>query len=174
MRDFLTAYGVFQLVCRSPNGDLLWEQQTDNVVTVVGKNLAFNTFLNGNNYTVTGPYIGLISGHSFVAVSTNDTMSVHPGWLEAGNANPPTYSGNRITCPWTAAVGGQIGFAAAVTFTFTGSGTVQGAFIVYGPGALATIDTTVGTLWSATAFLNGPQVVNAPGSTVQVNYTVSM
>ena len=96
--DHLDAQGVFTAVCYDKDGNVKWEDTFDNVVTTVGKNLAFNTFLNGSAYTVTGPYMGLISNTSFTAVSAADTMTSHAGWLEAGNANAPTYSGTRNTC----------------------------------------------------------------------------
>lgn len=66
--------------------------------------------------------------------------------LEAGNANAPTYSGTRKTCEWNAASGGSKALSAALSFAFTGSGTVKGAFLVFGTGALNTIDNTAGTL----------------------------
>ena len=171
--DTLDAKGVFSAVCYDAHGNVKWEDTFDNVVTTVGKNLAFNTFLNGSAYTVTGPYMGLISNTSFSAVSVNDTMTSHAGWLEAGNANAPTYSGTRNTCAWAAASGGAIALSASLTFTFTGAGTVTGAFIVYGAGAVNTIDNTSGTLWSAGQFTGGNKTVASTDQLV-VSYTVSM
>jgi hypothetical protein len=171
--DQLRAHGVYTAVCYDKDGNVKWEDTIDNVVTTVGKNLAFNTFLAGSSYTVTGPYMGLISATSFSAVSASDTMSSHSGWLEAGNANAPTYSGTRNTCVWSAASGGSISLSASLTFTFTGSGTVTGAFINYGTGALSTIDNTGGTLWSAGQFTGGNKTVASTDQLV-VSYTVSM
>lgn len=172
MKDHLSIHGHFQMDCRI-GGDLIWTRDFDNVVATVGKNLAFNTFLNGSNYTVTGPYIGLISGQGFTGVAATDTMSSHPGWVEAGNANPPTILGTRNLCVWQNANAGSIQFVGPSNFVPTEAGVIQGAFIVYGSGAVNTIDNTGGTLWSAGVFQGGAQTIPV-GSTLQVYYLVSM
>src|SRR5690349_14341590 len=101
------AKGVFTLRhyrLRVPDGSLdyflLHEEEFPNTVVTVGKNLALDTFLAGSAYTVTGPYMGLISSVGYSAISAADTMASHAGWAEAGNANAPTYSGNRKTAAW--------------------------------------------------------------------------
>ena len=144
-----------------------------NVVCTVGKNLALDTFLAGAAYTVTGPYLGLISLTSFTGVNAADTMASHAGWLEAGLANAPTYTGNRKTVAWLAATAGAKAMSAAQAFAITGTGTVKGAFLVYGSGALATKDTTAGTLWSAGTFTTGDKAV-ANLDTLNVSYSTSL
>lgn len=171
--DDIEAHGRFRFECRNADGNLRWVEEIDNVVCTVGKNLAFDTFLAGSSYTVTGPYMGLISGTSFSATAAADTMTSHAGWLEAGNANAPQYSGTRQTCAWSAASGGAKALSAALSFTFTAGGTVQGAFITYGSGAVSTIDNTAGTLWSAGSFTSGARTV-LTGDIIQVSYSVSM
>lgn len=150
-----------------------WRERWDNTVVTVGKNLALDTFLAGSAYTVTGPYMGLISLTSFSAIAAADTMSSHAGWLEAGNANAPTYSGTRKTAAWNAASGGSKALSAALSFAFTGTGTVKGAFLVFGTGALNTIDNTAGTLYSAGLFGTGDRAVLS-GDTLNVSWTGSM
>ena len=52
-------------------------------------------------------------------------------------------------------------------------GTVKGVFIVYGSGAVSTIDSTTGVLYSAGLFTGGDQaVVNT--NTVTVTYSTSL
>jgi hypothetical protein len=150
-----------------------WREEFDNVVTTVGKNLALDTYLAGSAYTVTGPYMGLITNTSFSAVAAADTMSSHAGWLEAGNAHSPTYSGSRGTAAWSAASAGAKSLSAALGFSITANGTIKGAFLVYGAGASATIDNTSGTLYSAGLFTSGDQVVTS-GGTLNVTYTASL
>ena len=117
--------------------------------------------------------MGLISSTSYTAVSAGDTMASHAGWLEAGGANAPTYSGNRKTAVWSAASAGAKALSAALSFAITSSGTVKGAFIVFGSGAVNTKDNTSGTLWSAGTFATGDKsVVN--GDTLNVNYSTSL
>ncbi len=167
------AHGTYEFVCVGADGVERWRETIHNVVATVGKNLAFNTFLAGSSYTVTGPYMGLISGTSYSAVSASDTMTSHSGWLEAGNANAPQYSGSRPTCVWSAASGGAISLSAALNFAFTASGTVEGAFVTFGSGASPTIDNTGGTLWSAGVFTTGARSV-LNGDQINVSYSASM
>src|SRR6266404_1532570 len=99
-----------------------WHDTAPNVVATVGKNLALDTYLAGSSYTVTGPYLGLISSTSFSAVAAGDTMASHSGWLEAGNANAPTYTSPRKTAAWSAASAGAKALSAALSFAITGTG----------------------------------------------------
>jgi hypothetical protein len=167
------AHGRYEIECIGANGELKWREIIDNVVQIVGKNLALDTFLAGSAYTVTGPYMGLISSTSYSAVAAGDTMASHAGWLEAGGANAPTYSGNRKTAAWSAAASGSKALSAALSFAITSSGTIKGAFLVYGSGASATKDNTGGTLWSAGTFSTGDKTV-ANGDTLNVNYSTSL
>ena len=144
-----------------------------NVVCTVGKNVMLDAALAGSSYTVVGPYMGLISSTSYSAVAAADTMTSHAGWLEAGTANAPTYTAPRKTCAWSAASSGSKSLSASLSYAITGSGTVKGCFIVYGTGALSTIDNTAGTLYSAGLFTGGDQpVVN--GNTLAVSYSTSL
>jgi hypothetical protein len=167
------AHGRYEIECIGADGELKWREVIDNIVQTVGKNLALDTFLAGSTYTVTGPYLGLISSTSYSTITANDTMASHGGWLEAGGANTPTYSGNRKTAVWSAASGGSKGLSAALSYAITGTGTVKGAFLVYGSGASATKDDTGGILWSAGTFSTGDKGV-ANGDTLNVNYSTSL
>ncbi len=150
-----------------------WDDKAPNVVTTVGKNLALDTYLAGSSYTVTGPYIGLISSASWSAVDAADTMSSHAGWLEAGNAHAPTYTAPRKTCAWNPAGSGAKALSAALAFGITGTGTVKGVFVVFGTGAVSTIDNTSGTLYSAGLFSGGDKAVGN-GDTINASYTASL
>jgi len=167
------AHGRYEIECIGPDGKLKWRETIENVVATVGKNLALDTFLAGAAYTVTGPYMGLISSTSYTAVAAGDTMASHSGWLEAGGANAPTYSGNRKTAVWSAAASGSKALSAALSFAITGTGTCKGAFLVFGSGASATKDNTSGTLWSAGTFSTGDKAV-VNGDTLNVNYSTSL
>ena len=130
------AHGRYEIECIGADGKLKWRDTIENVVATVGKNLALDTFLAGSAYTVTGPYMGLISSTSYSAVAAGDTMASHAGWLEAGGTNAPTYTGNRKTAAWSAAASGSKALSAALSFAITGTGTVKGAFLCFGSGAL--------------------------------------
>lgn len=167
------AHGFYTVECVGPDGKVKWTDTIENVVATVGKNLALDTYLAGSAYTVVGPYMGLISSTSFSAISAADTMASHAGWLEAGNANTPTYTSPRKTAAWSAASAGSKALSAALAFAITGSGTVKGCFLVYGSGALTTIDNTAGTLYSAGLFTGGDKIV-ANLDTLNVSYTASL
>jgi hypothetical protein len=172
MHEHTAAHGVYTIECYDSAGILKWSETFDNVVATVGKNLALDTYLNGASYTVTGPYMGLISDTSWSAVSASDTMASHGGWLEAGTAQDPHYSGTRKTCVWAAASSGSVALTAALSFAITSAGTIRGGFIVFGSGASSTIDNTSGTLYSAGAFGSPKTVANA--DTLNVSYTASL
>jgi hypothetical protein len=167
------AHGRYEIECIGADGKLKWREVIDNVVATVGKNLMLDASLAGAAYTVVGPYMGLISSTSYSAVAATDTMASHSGWLEAGGANTPTYSGNRKTAVWSAATAGGKALSAALSFAITSTGTVKGAFLCFGTGAVNTKDDTNGVLWSAGTFSTGDKaVVNS--DTLNVNYSTSL
>ena len=173
MSEAAEAHGRYVIECVGADGRVKWREVIDNVVCTVGKNLMLDTALAGAAYTVVGPYMGLISSVSYTAVAAADTMTSHAGWLEAGGANAPTYTGNRKTAAWSAATAGGKALSAALAYAMTGSGTVKGAFLVYGTGASATKDDTGGTLWSAGTFTTGDKAV-VNGDTLNVSYSTSL
>ena len=167
------AEGVYTFKCfEYEGGPLLWEQTIDNVVCTLGKNLMLQTALTGSAYTVTGPYMGLISSVSYTAVAAADTMASHTGWTEAGSTNAPTFAA-RVAPAFGTASAGALATSSATSFTMTGAGTLVGAFITYGTGAVTTLMSTAGTLLSAGAFTGGNQPVNS-GNVVQVTYSISL
>lgn len=184
LRDRLTRTGVKGFFDRLLNGkrmlsefmaipiDQKWADTAVNVVCTAGKNLALDTYLAGSAYTVVGPFMFLINTNASAAVA-GDTMSSHPGWLEVGNANAPTYTSPRKTCAWSAASAGAKALSSAQSFAITSSGTVGGCGIVFGSGAVSTIDSTAGTLYSAGAFTGGSKAVTN-GDTLNVSYSTSL
>jgi hypothetical protein len=158
--------------------DLVWGATADNTVCTVGKNLALDTFLAGSAYTVVGPFLGLISSASYSATAAGDTMASHAGWTEAGTTNAPQWttpaSGARHTtnAGWASASAGSKALSAAKAFSISTAGTVKGAFLVYGTGAVATAMDTNGTLMSAGVFSGGDKVV-ANLDTLNVSYSLA-
>lgn len=168
--------GVFEFE-HIRDGKVIYTEKFPNTVVTVGKNLALDTFLAGSSYTVTGPYLGMISSASYSAISAADTMASHAGWLEAGTTNAPQWTtpaaGARATCAWSAASAGSKALSAAAAFSISTSGTLKGAFIVFGSGAVATNLSTAGTLLSAGLFTGGDRAV-LNGDTVNVSYSLSL
>lgn len=169
--------GHYHVECRDKDGNLKWEEKFPNLVVAVGKQLMLDTLLKGSAYTVTGPYLGLISGtgNTFAAA---DTMASHAGWSEF---TPYTVGGSAVR--GTAVFGSSTSSgltpsnvttsaASAITYTITGGGgTVGGCFLVTGPGASSTISNTSGTLYSAGAFATAK--ITTAGDTVSVTYSTT-
>lgn len=146
------------------------------VTGTTGTTLNFTT-VTGLTMTITGGNVTTTS-----ATRIGDTMSSHANWTEAGNANAPTYteplSGlqQRPLCSWSAASSGSKSLSASLEFDFTGgagSWTIEGGFICFGSGAVHTIDSTAGHLWSAGAFTAGSKVVQS-GDNVKASYATSL
>jgi len=173
LSEHAEAHGRYEIECIGADGKLKWREVIDNVVCTVGKNLMLDTAFAGAAYTVVGPFMGLISSTSYSSVAAGDTMASHSGWLEAGGATAPTYTGARKTAVWSAATAGGKALSATLSFAITSSGTVKGAFLVYGTGASATKDDTGGVLWSAGTFSTGDKAV-VSSDTLNVNYSTSL
>jgi hypothetical protein len=153
-----------------------WSDEIDNTVMTEGKNVILDQALAGAAYTVTGPYMGLISSVSYTAIAATDVgtqINGTNGWKEAGGANAPTYTGNRKTCVWSAAAGGSKALSASLSFAITGTGTVKGAFLVFFTNAVATKDDAHGTLVSAGLFGTGDRAVLS-GDTLNVSYSLGL
>jgi len=171
-------FGKYLAICRNKDGSIFWREEFDNLLTQTGKGFLMDEALSGSSYTA-ACYMGLISSTSFTAISAGDTPTSHSGWLEAGSANAPTYSGNRQTCAWSAstvsgasAYSATKAFSAGLSFTFTGSGTVEGAFIVVGSGASATIGNTGGILYSAGTLNTAQPVIS--GNVLTISYSTTL
>lgn len=172
LSDLETAW-LEQPWAEQPDGSWAYVEQFRNTVVTVGKNQMLTSALTGSAYTVTGPYMGLISSVGYSAISVNDTMASHAGWTEAGNANAPQYTGTRKTCVFAAASAGAMALSAALVFTISSNGTIKGCFITYGSGAVNTIDSTAGVLFSAGLFTGGDRAV-LTNDIVNVSYSISL
>lgn len=177
--DIVRTLGRFHAVCRDKNGNIKWEDEFDNLLTTVGRNHMLDNYLAGSGFTQVGPYLGLISSVGWSAVNAADTMGSHAGWNEAGNGvNYPNWStpasNARGAMSWSAAAAGAKATSSATSFTIaTNGGTVKGAFIVLGSGAVATNASTAGTLFSAGTFSGGDKIV-AVSDTLAVSYSLTL
>jgi len=163
--------GVYNVQCIGPDGRLKWEDTADNIVTNVGKDLALDTFLAGSAYTA-AVYMGLADSAA-ASCTASDTMASKTTWLEVGGANAPAYTSPRKTPAWSSSASGSKSTSSAVSFAITSTGTVGGCFLVFGPGAITTIDSTAGVLYSCGAFTGGTKSVSS-GDTLNVTYTASL
>lgn len=169
--------GHYHVECRDAAGNLKWEESFPNLVNAVGKELMLDTLLKGSAYTVTGPYLGLISGGS-PTFAASDTMTSHSGWTEfvnytvGGSAVRGTAVFASASSAGTTPTNVTTSAASAITYTITGAGgTVGGCFLVTGSGASSNQSNTGGTLYSAGAF--GTAKVTTAGDTVSVTYSTT-
>ena len=170
--------GFYEVKCHDKDGNLKWEDSFPNLVNAVGKELMLDTLLKGSSYSVTGPFLGLISGASPTFGTGSDTQTSHAGWTEFVNY---TVGGSAVRGTAVFAVATSAGStpsnvttsaAAAITYTITGAGgTVGGCFLVTGSGATSAQSNTGGTLYSAGAFTTAK--VTTAGDTVSVTYSTT-
>jgi hypothetical protein len=167
--------GQYIVECRDAAGNLKWEEEFPNLVVAVGKELMLNTLLRtSGTYTTVGPFLGLINNSTTFAAA--DTMTSKT-WTEL-----TTYtvggSGVRGTAVFAAATSTgttpsnvTTSTATAITYTMTGSATVYGCFLVTGTGAVSTISSTAGVLYSEGNFSTAKTVTS--GDTVTVTYSTT-
>jgi hypothetical protein len=167
--------GRYELECFDRDGNIKWRDNVDNLIARVGLDYLLDSALSASALTTVGPFMGLISSVSYSAIAAGDTMASHAGWREAGSTNAPTISGTRMTLNglFSASSAGIKGMSSNVTFNFTGTGTVKGVFLVTGSGAVATLMSTAGTLFSAGLFTGGDKVVGN-GDTLNASFTATL
>ena len=167
--------GYYHVECRDADGKLKWNEEFPNLVVAVGKQLMLDTLLRtSGTYTTVGPFLGLINNSTTFAAA--DTMT-SKSWTEL-----TTYtvggSGVRGTAVFAASTSSgstpsnvTTSTATAITYTMTGSATVYGCFLVTGSGAVSTLSSTAGTLYSEGNFSTAKTVTS--GDTVSVTYSTT-
>jgi hypothetical protein len=170
--------GFYEVKCHDKDGNLKWEDSFPNLVNAVGKELMLDTLLKGSSYSVTGPFLGLISGASPTFGTGSDTQTSHAGWTEFTNY---TVGGSAVrgTAVFASATSAgstpsnvTTSAATAIVYTITGAGgTVSGCFLVTGSGASSAQSNTGGVLYSAGAFTTAK--VTTAGDTVSVTYSTT-
>jgi len=167
--------GVYTVECRDAEGNLKWNEEFPNLVVAVGKQLLLDTLLRtSGTYTTVGPFLGLINNSTTFAAA--DTMSSKT-WTElttytvGGSAVRGTAVFAASTSSGTTPSNVTTSTATAITYTMTGSATVYGCFLVTGTGAVSTISSTAGTLYSEGNFSTAKTVTS--GDTVTVTYSTT-
>ena len=167
--------GHYYVECRDAEGNLKWEEKFPNLVVAVGKQLMLDTLLRtSGTYTTVGPFLGLINNSTTFAAA--DTMT-SKSWTElttytvGGSAVRGTAVFAASTSSGTTPSNVTTSTATAITYTMTGSATVYGCFLVTGSGAVSTISSTAGTLYSEGNFGTAKAVTS--GDTVSVTYSTT-
>ena len=167
--------GFYKVECRDAQGNLKWDEEFPNLVVAVGKQLLLDTLLRtSGTYTTVGPFLGLINNSTTFAAA--DTMTSKT-WTELTTY---TVGGSAVRGTAVFAAASSSGStpsnvttstATAITYTMTGSATVYGCFLVTGTGAVSTISSTAGTLYSEGNFSTAKTVTS--GDTVTVTYSTT-
>lgn len=168
--------GHYYVLCKDANGNVKWEEEFPNLVVAVGKQLMLDTLLRtSGTYTTVGPFLGLIGNSTTFAAA--DTMTSKT-WTEFTNYTVGG-SGVRGTAVFAASSSSgttpsnvTTSAASSITYTITGAGgTVYGCFLVTGTGAVSTLSSTAGTLYSEGNFTTSKAVT--AGDTVAVTYSTT-
>lgn len=167
--------GYYHVECRDANGNIKWNEEFPNLVVAVGKQLLLDTLLStSSTYTTVGPFLGLINNSTTFAAT--DTMSSKT-WTElttytvGGSAVRGTAVFGAASSTGTTPSNVTTASATAITYTMTGSATVYGCFLVTGTGAVNTISSTAGVLYSEGNFATAKTVTS--GDTVSVTYSTT-
>lgn len=118
LAEALHARGVYTFDCYGPDGALKWHDTIDNVVTTVGRNAVLDDALAGSAYTVTGPYLGLISSVSYVSLATTISSGAYTTGTGAVSLTTAASHGLGVGDTFTIASAAGTGSFAALNATF--------------------------------------------------------
>jgi hypothetical protein len=169
--------GWYHVVCRDKDGNIKWEEGFPNLVVAVGKELLLDTFLKGSSYSVVGPFLGLTNASLTPAATDTMTTLVGGGkeftnYTVGGSAVRGTAVFAVATSAGTTPTNITTSTASSVTYTITGAGgTIYGCFLVTGTGAVSTLSSTAGTLYSEGNFATAK--ATTAGDTVSVTYNTT-
>lgn len=169
--------GHYHVVCRDKDGNVKWEDEFPNLVVAAGKQLMLDTLLKGSSYSVTGPFLGLTNASLTPAATDTMTTLVGGGkeftnYTVLGSAVRGTATFASATSSGTTPSNVTTSAASSITYTITGAGgTVYGCFLVLGSGAVSTLSSTAGTLYSEGNFTTAK--TTTAGDTVSVTYSTT-
>lgn len=168
--------GWYHVVCRDKDGNIKWEEEFPNLVVAVGKQLMLDTLLRtSGTYTTVGPFLGLISNNTTFAAAdtmTSKTWTEFTNYTVGGSAVRGTAVFSASTSTGSTPSNVTTAAASAITYTITGAGgTVYGCFLVTGTGAVNTLGSTAGVLYSEGNFTTAK--TTTAGDTVSVTYSTT-
>ena len=167
--------GQYIVECRDAAGNLKWNEEFPNLVVAVGKQLMLDTLLRtSGTYTTVGPFLGLINNSTTFAAAdtmTSKTWTELTTYTVGGSAVRGTAVFAAASSSGTTPSNVTTSTATAITYTMTGSATVYGCFLVTGTGAVSTISSTAGVLYSEGNFSTAKTVTS--GDTVTVTYSTT-
>jgi hypothetical protein len=167
--------GHYYVECRDKDGNLKWTEEFPNLVVAVGKQLMLDTLLRtSGTYTTVGPFLGLINNLTTFAAAdtmTSKTWTELTTYTVGGSGVRGTAVFGASTSSGTTPSNVTTSSATAITYTMTGSATVYGCFLVTGSGAVNTLSSTAGVLYSEGNFATAKTVTAS--DTVSVTYSTT-
>lgn len=156
------ARGIFRAAL-TRNGQIVWEDEFNNLVFTAGKNELLDKGFAGASYTAAW-YMFLVDGASAPTFNAADTAASHAGWSE----NTGYSNATRPAISWAAADAGAKS-STGTAFNINASGTIAGA----GVATNSTKGGTTGIFYSGGAFTGGNRSVLS-GDTLTVTWTGSL
>lgn len=168
--------GHYYVLCKDKNGNVKWQEEFPNLVVAVGKQLMLDTLLRtSGTYTTVGPFLGLIGNNTTFAAAdtmTSKTWTEFTDYTVGGSAVRGTAVFAAATSSGTTPSNVTTSAATSIIHTVTGAGgTIYGCFLVTGSGAVSTLSSTAGTLYSEGNFATSKSV--SAGDTVAVTYSTT-
>ena len=168
--------GHYHVLCKDKDGNIKWNEEFPNLVVAVGKQLMLDTLLRtSGTYTTVGPFLGLIGNSTTYAAAdtmTSKTWTEFTNYTVGGSAVRGTAVFSAATSSGTTPSNVTTSAATSITYTITGGGgTVYGCFLVTGTGAVSTLSSTAGVLYSEGNFATAKAVT--AGDTVAVTYSTT-
>ena len=162
LREVMDIIGMFHAE-HWRDGEKLWEEDFENLVTTQGKNAMLDKFLDlGTAYSAVR--VGL---HTTVGNAASTYASPSP------QVEGTSYSGNRGTPTFSAASAGSKATSSNVSFSITGTMTVTGALLVLGASINTPGDTAAtAILFSSGSFSSSRAVIS--GDTLAVSYSLAL
>lgn len=161
LKERVQLKGIWEVVCRRPDGSERWRVQAENLIVNAGLDYALDAALSGGSQ-ITSWFLGLKNAGSPAA---GDTMASHSGWTENENYEEetrPAWSEGGVS-------GQSIGNSGSpASFSIdTDSQTIAGCFLA----SESTKGGSSGTLFAAVDFASSKAADD--GDTLEVTYTVS-
>jgi hypothetical protein len=164
----------YRITARDAQGNELWVEEVQNLVTTQGLNDTLTKYFKGSAYTAAF-YLGLINNANFSALAAGDTAAKITTGVPSGGTNgwaeSTAYTESvRQTVTLGTAAGGSIdNTASAAVFTINAAVTINGIFMV----TTSTKGATTGVLYGEVSFATPRAFSGAGGETLTIELTLT-
>lgn len=144
------------------DGELLWMETFNNLVTTEGKNAVLDKFL------------GLGTAYAAIRLGLHTTVGNASSTYATPSPQVESTVSSRVTPSFSAASSGSKATSSAASFSITGSATITGAFLAIGAAGISSAGDTAATavLLSSGSFGASRAVIN--GDTINVTWSLAL